>query len=182
LDYGPDGLGQLHTAFLTTQSGRGLPQSMTLVRTQRFAKKVERSPRYERPRNRFAPTLQCEIAVRYRGRAEEKARMKKLIAITIALVAAAGSLRAADAKGLYDEKCAKCHGTDGKGDTKLGKKTGAKDYSDPKVQAELTDEAAFKAIKDGFKAKDGTVLMKPTEGVSDADIKGMVAHMRTFKK
>jgi cytochrome c553 len=108
--------------------------------------------------------------------------MKKLIAISVALAAAAGSLHAAAAKALYEEKCAKCHGTDGKGDTKLGKKMGAKDYSDPKVQDELKDEAAFKAIKEGFKDKDGTVLMKPTEGVSDADIKGLVAHMRTFKK
>jgi len=108
--------------------------------------------------------------------------MKKLIAISIILAAAAGSLRAADAKALYEEKCVKCHGADGKGDTKLGKKMGAKDYSDPKVQAELKDEAAFKAIKEGFKATDGTVLMKPTEGVTDADIKGLVAHMRTFKK
>ena len=108
--------------------------------------------------------------------------MKKLIAISIVLAATASWLHAADAKTLYEEKCAKCHGSDGKGDTKLGKKMGAKDYTDPKVQAELKDEAAFKAIKEGFKAKDGTVLMKPTEGVTDADINGLVAHMRTFKK
>jgi hypothetical protein len=30
--------------------------------------------------------------------------------------------------------------------------------------------------------KDGKVVMKPLEGASDADIKGLVAHMRTFKK
>jgi len=108
--------------------------------------------------------------------------MKKLIAISIILAAAAGSLRAADAKATYEEKCVKCHGADGKGDTKLGKKMGAKDYSDPKVQAELKDDAAFKAIKEGFKDKDGTVIMKPTEGVSDEDVRGLVAHMRTFKK
>jgi cytochrome c553 len=108
--------------------------------------------------------------------------MKKLIAISIILAAAAGSLRAADAKAMYEEKCAKCHGSDGKGETKLGKKMGAKDYTDPKVQAELKDEAAFKAIKEGLKDKEGTVLMKPTEGVTDEDIKGLVAYLRTFKK
>jgi hypothetical protein len=46
----------------------------------------------------------------------------------------------------------------------------------------LKDEAAIKAIKEGLKDKDGKVVMKPTEGLSDADIKGLVAYMRTFKK
>jgi hypothetical protein len=69
-----------------------------------------------------------------------------------------------------------------KGETKMGKKLGAKDYTDAKVQAELKDDAAFKAIKEGLKDKDGKVLMKPQEGASDQDIKDLVAYMRTFKK
>ncbi len=109
--------------------------------------------------------------------------MKKLLALGLtAFAAAALSASAADAKANYEKDCAKCHGADGKGDTKMGKKLGAKDYTDAKVQAALTDDAAFKAIKEGFKDKDGKVLMKPLEGVSDADIKAMVAYMRTFKK
>ena len=59
---------------------------------------------------------------------------------------------------------------------------GAKDYTDAKVQAELKDDAAFKAIKEGYKDKDGKVVMKPAEGLSDDEIKGLVAYMRTFKK
>ena len=35
----------------------------------------------------------------------------------------------------------------------MGKKHGAKDYTDAKVQDELKDEAAFKAIKEGLKIK-----------------------------
>jgi cytochrome c553 len=109
--------------------------------------------------------------------------MKKILLLGIALaMSSALSLRAADAKALYEEQCAKCHGPDGKGQTKMGQKMGAKDYSDAKVQAELKDEAAFKAIKEGLKDKDGKTLMKPIEGASDADVKGLVAHMRTFKK
>jgi cytochrome c553 len=92
------------------------------------------------------------------------------------------SARAADAKALYAKDCAKCHGEDGKGETKMGKKLGAKDYTDGKVQAELKDDAAFKAIKEGLKDKDGKVLMKPSEGASDQDIKALVAYMRSFKK
>jgi cytochrome c553 len=103
--------------------------------------------------------------------------------ISLAMIAASVlSARAADAKALYDKDCARCHGADGKGDTKMGKKNGAKDYTDAKVQAELTDDQAFKAIKEGLKDKSGKSLMKPAEGMSDADIKALVAYMRTFKK
>ena len=64
----------------------------------------------------------------------------------------------------------------------MGKKLGAKDYSDAKVQAELKDDAALKAIKEGLKDKDGKVVMKPTEGISDDDAKALVTYMRGFKK
>jgi cytochrome c551/c552 len=64
----------------------------------------------------------------------------------------------------------------------MGKKVGVKDYSDAKVQAELKDDAAAKAIKEGVKDKEGKVLMKPLEGASDDDIKALVAFMRGFKK
>lgn len=107
---------------------------------------------------------------------------KPLLLCGAILVAAAMTASAADAKANYEKHCAKCHGKEGKGDTKMGQKLGAKDYTDPKVQDALTDDAAFKATKDGFKDKDGKVLMKPSEGMSDAEIKDLVAFMRKFKK
>jgi cytochrome c553 len=109
--------------------------------------------------------------------------MKKLLIMTLAFtVATVLSASAADAKANYDKSCAKCHGADGKGQTKMGQKLGIKDYTDAKVQAEMKDDAAIKAIKEGLKDKEGKVLMKPTEDLSDDDIKGLVAYMRTFKK
>ncbi len=112
-----------------------------------------------------------------------KMRMKKVLTLAIAVVGmAALSASAADAKATYEKDCAKCHGADGKGETKMGKKSGCKDYTDAKVQSELKDDAAIKAIKDGYKDKEGKVVMKPAEGLSDEEIKGLVAYMRTFKK
>ena len=108
--------------------------------------------------------------------------MKKLfIAGIVCLTAATLSVRAADAKANYEDACAKCHGTDGKGDTKMGKRLGAKDYTDAKVQADLKDDVATKAIKEGLKDEAGKTLMKPAEGLSDDDIKALIAYMRAFK-
>jgi cytochrome c553 len=107
--------------------------------------------------------------------------MKKVITVIAIMAVSALAASAADAKATYEKDCAKCHGADGKGETRMGKKKGAKDYTDAKVQAALTDAAAFKAIKEGYK-KDGEQVMKPAEGLSDDEIKGLVAYMRTFKK
>ena len=106
----------------------------------------------------------------------------KLIAVLAVLAVSALMATAQDGAAIYERSCTKCHGADGKGKTKVGAKLGAKDYTDAKVQADLTDEAAAKAIKDGLKDKDGKVLMKPAEGLSDADIKALIKHLRTFKK
>ena len=108
----------------------------------------------------------------------------KLTAVLVALAfAAVGSTAfGADAKANWDQHCAKCHGAEGKGDTKMGQKMGIKDYSDAKVQAAITDDAAFKAIKEGVK-ENGKQVMKPfAQKLSDADIQALVAHIRSFKK
>jgi len=110
--------------------------------------------------------------------------MNKLLILTTGLlVAGFAPVKAADAAANYKEHCAKCHGEDGKGQTKMGQKLGAKNYTDSKVQAELKDEAALKALKEGYKdKKTDKVVMKPVEGLNDQELKDLVAYMRKFGK
>jgi len=104
-----------------------------------------------------------------------------LLLAVLALAAGTSAVLAADAGELWQKNCAKCHGADGAGDTKMGKKLEIKDLTDAKYQASFTDEQAFKAIKEGIKDGDKT-KMKAAEGLSDEDIKALVAKSRSFKK
>ncbi len=108
--------------------------------------------------------------------------MKRLLTVTIIVSALAlMSARAEDPKAVYEKDCTKCHGADGKGNTKMGKKLGIKDYTDAKVQAELKPDKAFKSIKEGLKEGDKE-LMKPFDSLSDDDIKALIKYMQGFKK
>ncbi len=102
----------------------------------------------------------------------------------LALAAAVTTLSAFAADGAtnWTDQCAKCHGADGKGETKMGKKLGILDLTDAKVQAGFTDEAAVKAVKEGVKDKSGKLSMKPIEGLTDDEIKALIPVVRGFKK
>ena len=108
--------------------------------------------------------------------------MKKAMLVTVAACAAmVVSASAADVKENWEKNCTKCHGPDGKGDTKMGKKLEVKDFTDAKVQADMKDDAMLKAIKEGVKDGDKT-RMKAVEGLSDEEMKALVAYVRKFKK
>jgi len=108
--------------------------------------------------------------------------MKKLLfAIPAALALAfTTNVFGADGSAVYGDNCAKCHGDDGKGQTKMGQKLQVRDYTDAKVQESFTDDQGFKAVKEGLK-KDDQTLMKAYD-LPDADIKAVITYMRTFKK
>jgi cytochrome c1 len=102
--------------------------------------------------------------------------------LTLVLAATAVSTCGADAPAHWQEHCAKCHGDDGKGDTKMGKKLSIADLTDATVQAKFTDEQAFTAMKSGVTDAKGKTTMKAIEGLSDAQLKALVPYLRALKK
>jgi len=108
--------------------------------------------------------------------------MKKIILLAAALgFSAAIPASAADAKENWANLCAKCHGDDGKGATKMGEKLGVKDFTSAAVQADIKDDKAFKAIKEGLKSDDDRTLMKPFDTLSDDEIKALVTYVKGLK-
>jgi len=92
------------------------------------------------------------------------------------------SIVSADVAADYKKHCASCHAADGSGKTKMGKKSGARDYRDAKVQKSFSDSAALKAIKEGVK-KDGKEKMKGySSKLSSSQSKALVKYIRAFKK
>ena len=82
---------------------------------------------------------------------------------------------ASDGGDLYKQKCSMCHGADGKGYPAL--KT--PDFTDPKVQASLTDKEIVDTIKNG---KKGTAMPPFADKLSDDQINSLLAYLRSLKR
>ncbi len=110
--------------------------------------------------------------------------MKKTILASIITLALSVPLFADDAAvaANYTKHCASCHGKDGKGLTTMGKKVGAKDFTDAKMWADVKDDVALKNLKEGVK-KDGKEIKKPFAGkISEDEMKALIAYSKKFKK
>ena len=82
----------------------------------------------------------------------------------------------------YVKHCSSCHGKDGKGQTTMGKKLGAKDFSDAKAWADVKDDVALKNLKEGVK-KDGKEIKKPFAGkLTEPEMKSLIEYCKKFKK
>jgi cytochrome c553 len=112
--------------------------------------------------------------------------MKNIIFLSLVLAPLSllsPAARAAEAADNWAHNCAACHGKDGAGHTRAGKKIGVKDLTDAAYQKSFTDDQAFQDIKNGAKDKDGRTLMSPFAGkLSDDEIKALVSYVRTLQK
>lgn len=111
--------------------------------------------------------------------------MKPILFSAIAAAAIAllpASVAAAGAAENWTGHCAKCHGPDGAGKTKMGARLKIRDLTSAEVQKEFTDEQAFTAIKSGVKEQKGDKLAMPAyaEKLSDEEITAMVSHVRSM--
>ena len=82
-----------------------------------------------------------------------------------------------DAKALFASECATCHGKDGQAKTFKAKFNHARNLTDAKWQAEVTDERLFNSIHNG-KGKMPAFGKK----LSDSQINALVAFVRTLKQ
>jgi mono/diheme cytochrome c family protein len=108
--------------------------------------------------------------------------MKKtwiVVGLTCAIAFAAGApalaADAVDGKGLYDKKCAMCHGKDGVAG-KMG--AGSANFNDPKFQEANTAEKIAELTKAGVP---DTKMMAFADKMTDAEIKAVAEYIKTLK-
>lgn len=88
-----------------------------------------------------------------------------------------GAAGVQEGAALYGQKCATCHGKDGKG-TAMWKSKGQPDFTDAKFQSSVTDQQISASIHDG-KGK----FMPAFKGkLSEDQISSLVAQVRAFGK
>ena len=82
-----------------------------------------------------------------------------------------------DTQVIFEAKCAKCHGKDGRAKTFRGKLSHARNFTDAQWQTDVTDERLFNSISNGrnempaFKKK-----------LAEDQINSLVGYIRKFKK
>ena len=95
-----------------------------------------------------------------------------LLTLTMLLPFAAATAQSADA--LYKSKCAMCHGATGTPNPAMANAMGIKPVSDPAIQKLTADDMAATV-------KNGKGKMKPVAGLTDAQVKDVVAYYRGLK-
>ncbi len=82
----------------------------------------------------------------------------------------------ADAKGLFAQYCASCHGVDGSGNTPIGKSMKLRALGSPEVQ-KLADAKLNEIISKGKNKMPGF-----SSKLNAEEIKGLVAHIHALAK
>lgn len=105
----------------------------------------------------------------------------KISLLGLGVFAAASLSHAAPASENWENLCQKCHGADGKGDTKIGKKLKLQDYTDAAVQAKMTDADIIKTISDGVQENGKDKMKAFKETLTKDEINDLVGYVRHFK-
>lgn len=91
-----------------------------------------------------------------------------------------------EAEETFGQRCATCHGTDGKGSGPAAANLNPKprDYTDSQWQGTVTDDDLRKVIVKGGAAAGKSPLMPPNPDLESkpAVVDGLVAKIRSFKK
>jgi len=108
-----------------------------------------------------------------------------MIALAFVVLAQATTPSPAPVTGLrtpqeiFEQRCAKCHGNDGKAQTKKGRELKAKDFTKPKFQQHTTDEEIVDAITNGLRKKKMPAFKNK---LSPEEIQAFVPFVRAFGK
>ncbi len=100
-----------------------------------------------------------------------------LLSVAAAAFATATLLRAAaskpSGKAIFREKCAMCHGMDGKGFAAIH----TPDFTDPKWQAAHPEKERLDALKNGVK---GTAMLSFQGKLSDAQMQAVLDYIQSL--
>ena len=123
------------------------------------------------------------------GNMETESQMKQkqifwfalLVMVCFAIIVAAHTSRtnasAPDAKADFNDKCASCHGKDGRAKSLHAKHVHARDLTDASWQGDVSDERLFNSISNG-KGKMPSFKKK----LSDNQIDALVTYVRQLKR
>ena len=85
--------------------------------------------------------------------------------------------KAKDAKKLFKQKCVRCHGSDGSGDTTYGQIVGATNLTDPEWQERVDDKRLVNSIKHGRGQ-----MPAFGEKLTEEQINSLMSYVRAFEK
>ena len=85
-------------------------------------------------------------------------------------------------KALYEQRCAPCHGPDGKANTPTAQalQPPPRDHTDGVYMNALSDNHLFRVIKEGGPAVGKSPIMPPQFDLKDDQLNGIVAFLRTL--
>ena len=85
--------------------------------------------------------------------------------------------KAKEAKKLFKQRCLKCHGSDGTGNTTYGQIVGATNLTDPEWQERVDDKRLVNSIKHGRGQ-----MPAFGEKLSEEQITSLTSYVRTLRK